>query len=181
MTTSSQPPAEPGSDAVTPADLEAVLAGTQVVGSWIAESLASVEAEVSMPQLRVLLLAASDPHLNLTAVAQALKVHPSNATRTCDRLVGAGLLDRRTSTVDRRHLDLNLTPAGRRLVDRVMQDRRTRIGRHMEALEPADRDCLVQAMKALADAAVADGATIGGEVGIVGEAGGNTAGGVGGC
>ena len=148
--TSSRKPAADGT--VEPADIDAVMAGTQVLGALIAESLAVAERQVSMPQLRVLLLAAGTTPLNLTAVAEDLGVHPSNATRTCDRLVKAGLLNRRTSQVDRRHLDLTLTPAGRRLVNRVMTHRRTRIRRLLATLPAADRAALAESLSALAAA-----------------------------
>jgi DNA-binding MarR family transcriptional regulator len=148
--TSSSQPAEDAT--VDTAAVEAVMAGTQVLGALIAESLAVAERHVSMPQLRVLLLAAREAPLNLTAVAEDLGVHPSNATRTCDRLVKAGLLNRRTSEVDRRHLDLTLTAAGRRLVNRVMTHRRKRIRQLLTTLSPEDRSALARSLSALAAA-----------------------------
>ncbi len=56
--------------------------------------------------------------MNLTAVAEALAVHPSNASRAVDRLITADLLDRQDAPHDRRSLTLTLTPAGKQLVDR---------------------------------------------------------------
>jgi DNA-binding MarR family transcriptional regulator len=109
-----------------------------------------------MPQLRVLMLAATQAPLNLLTVAADLGVHPSNATRTCDRLVRAGLLDRRTSTRDRRHLAMTLTPAGRRLVDRVLGYRRKHVERLLDTMSRADRMALVRSLGALAEAAEAD-------------------------
>ncbi|HKV22888.1 MAG TPA: MarR family transcriptional regulator [Mycobacterium sp.] len=50
--------------------------------------------------------------MNLAAVADDLNVNPSNASRTCDKLIRAGLLDRDVSELDRRHIDLSLTAAG---------------------------------------------------------------------
>jgi len=140
-------------------DAAAVLAGTQVIGSLIAESISQVETEVTMPQLRVLMLAATQAPLNLLTVAADLGVHPSNATRACDRLVRAGLLDRRTSTHDRRHLAMTLTPAGRRLVDRVLRFRRQRVVRLLERMSPEDRTALVRSLAALAEAARPDDAS----------------------
>lgn len=151
MTPASPKPLPEGA-AVDTATVEAVMAGTQVLGALIAESLAVAERHVSMPQLRVLLLASQEAPLNLTAVAEGLGVHPSNATRTCDRLVKAGLLNRRTSEVDRRHLDLTLTAAGRRLVNRVMTHRRKRIRQLLGTLSADDRDALARSLSALAAA-----------------------------
>lgn len=133
-------------------DVDAVLAGTQLVGSLIAESVASVGQQVTMPQLRVLILAGADGALNLAAVARDLGVHPSNATRTCDRLVSEGLLDRRTSATDRRHLALSLTPAGRRLVNKVMSHRRRRVEQLLNRMSPLDRGALARSLRSLVEA-----------------------------
>jgi DNA-binding MarR family transcriptional regulator len=146
-------PRDPGEHPGPAEDADVVLAGTQVIGSLIAESISRVEQEVTMPQLRVLMLAASQAPLNLLTVAADLGVHPSNATRTCDRLVRAGLLDRRTSTRDRRHLAMTLTPAGRRLVDRVLRYRRQRVVRLLDRMAANDRAALVRSLEALAEAA----------------------------
>lgn len=103
-----------------------------------AQSVAAVEDVVTLPQLRVLVMVASRGTLNLGAVAAGLGVHPSNATRTVERLVVAGLLNRRDDPADRRNLLLELTSAGRGLVDRVLNDRRAAIAGILERM-PADR------------------------------------------
>ena len=74
--------------------VEQVVRGTRAFGGMIAGSLASVDPPITMPQWRVLVLAEGEPQ-NVKGVAEDLGVHPSNATRLCDRLVRAGLLDRR--------------------------------------------------------------------------------------
>jgi DNA-binding MarR family transcriptional regulator len=79
-------------------------------------------------------------------------VHPSNATRTCDRLVAAGLLDRRDNPADRRHLLLTLTDAGRELVDAVMDRRRAAIGQILRAMPAADRAQLATVLTRFAQA-----------------------------
>ena len=53
-----------------------------------------VEDTVTLTQFRALVIIASRGPLHLAALADAMGVHPSNATRACDRLVAAGLLDR---------------------------------------------------------------------------------------
>ena len=54
-----------------------------------AQSLAEAEVSITVPQLRVLVTVSRNGPLNLNAVAAMLGVHPSNATRTCQRLVEA--------------------------------------------------------------------------------------------
>lgn len=133
--------------------VDVVVTGTLVLGAIIAESLAGVDSDVTMPQLRVLMLAAQEEPLNLGEVAVDLGVHPSNATRACDRLVRSGLLDRRTSTRDRRNVDLTLTVKGRRLVERVLEHRRSQVEELLSHMRPEDRNALAGSLSALTVAA----------------------------
>lgn len=139
-------------EAVLPEEqLEAVMEGTRAVGAVIAESMATAEDVVTMPQLRVLILASNAPQ-NVTAIAEDLGVHPSNATRTCDRLVKAGLLDRRPDTTDRRQVILTLTPAGELLLDDVMSHRRKVVERILARMRPEHRSMLAESLTAFAEA-----------------------------
>ena len=58
-----------------------------------------MEDTVTLTQFRALVIIASRGPLHLAALADAMRVHPSNATRACDRLVAAGL---RTAGTTRR-------------------------------------------------------------------------------
>lgn len=118
-----------------------------------ARSVAPVEDVVTPPQLGSLVMVASRGPLNLAAVAEGMGVHPSNATRACDRLVVAGLLDRRDNPADRRNLLLELTPAGHELVKRVMDQRRAAIAEILDRMPPSRRRALADAMRAFVAAA----------------------------
>ncbi len=133
--------------------LAAVLRGSRVVTAVVAASLEHSGDAVTILQLRVLVLAATRPGLSATDLAEALGVHVSSASRTVDRLVAAGLVDRRESTEDRRRLDLTPTPEGSRLLDEVMADRRSALSELLGRMSPEDRDHLARGMAALADAA----------------------------
>src|SRR3954470_22338495 len=85
-------------------EVEAAMAATRVLVALSARSIAGLDGRITLPQFRVLVMVASTGPVNLGAVARALGVHPSNATRACDRLVTAGLLDRRDDPDDRRNL-----------------------------------------------------------------------------
>lgn len=125
----------------------------QVLVGVTAQSVSAVEDVVTLPQLRVLVMIASRGPLNLNAVAQAMGVHPSNATRACDRLVNAGLLDRRDSPADRRNVSLDLTPAGRELVATMVAHRRAAIAGVLQRMTETRRRALVPALRAFAAAA----------------------------
>jgi DNA-binding MarR family transcriptional regulator len=132
--------------------VEAVMRAAQVLVAVVARSVAEVEDVVTLPQLRVLVMVATQGSMNLTAVAEGLGVHPSNATRTCDRLVMAGLLDRRDSPGDRRQLELTLTREGERLIASVLQHRREAIAEAVGRMPEAQRQQLATALAAFADA-----------------------------
>ena len=134
-------------------DVEAVLAATRVLVGVSAQSVTRHEDEVSLPQLRVLVMVASRGGVNLAAVATALGVHPSNATRAVERLVVAGLLHRRDDPTDRRNLQLELTERGRDLVGRVMDDRRAVILAILERMPADRRRALVPVLRSFAEAA----------------------------
>jgi len=138
-------------DEVQPAQVDAVVDATRVVGALIAESLAELDPPLTMPQWRVLVLASEAP-CNVTAVADDLRVHLSNATRLCDRLVDAGLLSRERSQRDRRHVMLTLTADGRRLHAAAMAHRRRRVERAMAHLDPEEQTKLADALTSLARA-----------------------------
>lgn len=134
-------------------DVEATMLAARALVAISAQSVAAVDDIVTPPQLRVLVMIASRDSLNLGAVARGLGVHPSNATRTCDRLVTAGLLDRRDDAADRRNLQLTLTDQGRRLVDEVMDRRRHAIAGVLERMPALQRAALVPVLTTFAEAA----------------------------
>lgn len=141
-------------------DVGAVMAATRVLVAVSAQSVAAVDGVVTLPQLRVLVMVASRGGLNLGAVAAGLGVHPSNATRAVERLVVAGLLDRRDDPADRRNLLLELTERGRALVERVMDERRASIAAILDRMPAGRRRSLVPVLRSFAAAAgeVPDGA-----------------------
>jgi DNA-binding MarR family transcriptional regulator len=142
-----------GPGIVEPAlDVEAVMAAARVLVAVSARSVAEVDDVVSLPQLRVMVMLASCGALNLTAVARGLGVHSSNATRACDRLVAAGLVERRDDPADRRNLVLELTEQGKLLVERVMDHRRAAIADVLSRMPPVNRPALVPVLQAFAAA-----------------------------
>lgn len=139
----------PGAD---PDQVDRVVRASLAFGGMIAGSLASVEPPVTMPQWRVLVLAEGEAQ-SIKSVARDLGVHPSNATRLCDRLVRAGLLDRRPLDHDRRQVSLTLTEAGRDFVERVFAHRRSTVARVLEELPVEQRTAVADAIDAFVTAA----------------------------
>src|SRR4029453_19273208 len=119
--------------------VETLLGASRIFGAITAESVVQVGEGVTLPQLRVHVLASQPGHLNATGVAEALDVHLSSANRICDRLVQAGLLDRRDLPRDRRNVELTLTRAGERLLETLNEHRREVFARILARLDAAGR------------------------------------------
>ena len=134
-------------------DVRAAMLATRALVAISARSVAAVEEVVTLPQFRVLVMVASRTGLNLGAVARGLGVHPSNATRVCDRLVEAGLLDRQDDPADRRNLQLRLTDRGRALVDGVMDRRAQAIAEVLDRMPALQRAALIPVLTTFAEAA----------------------------
>lgn len=132
--------------------IDSVLRASRAMVGIVAASIAEVDDSVTVPQLRVLVMVDTRGPLNLAAVAAGLAVNPSNASRICERLIKAGLLDRQESAEDRRNIVLSLTEAGRRLVNKVTRHRRTAITRVLRDMDPQDRELLKTALDKFANA-----------------------------
>lgn len=139
-------------DRVFAGDIEAVLAASRVLVGVAAQSLADVEDIVTLQQLRALMILVTRGPLHLTALAEEMGVHPSNATRACDRLVASGFLDRRDNPSDRRHLLLEPTPAGRELINGVVTRRRRAIKQILGRMSAGQRSQLAEALSQFAAA-----------------------------
>jgi DNA-binding MarR family transcriptional regulator len=136
--------------------LRVLMDAARVFAGITAESVAQVGESITLPQLRVLVLASSRPGSSISAVAEALDVHLSNATRICDRLVHAGLLERRESVADRRRVEVHLTPAGAAVVEAVAAHRRTAIHRLLRTMPSDDQRVLAAALGQFVTAATED-------------------------
>lgn len=139
-------------DGPTAEQVDAVMLATRVLVAVSAQSIAAIEDQVTLPQFRVLVMIASWGPQNLRTVAEGLGVHPSNTTRTCDRLVAAGFLSRRDNPADRRNLVLELTANGRELVEGVTRLRRDAIAAVLARMPRHSRDMLATALTGFADA-----------------------------
>jgi DNA-binding MarR family transcriptional regulator len=137
-----------------PADpVDALMELSRLMTAVVAHSLAVMERPLTVPQLRVLVLIGSQDSVNVSAVAEALGVNPSNASRTTDNLVRAGLVDRDTSDTDRRNVELTLSGEGERLLKELMDVRRAVFEKVIGRLGEQQRRQLSKAARAFTAAA----------------------------
>jgi DNA-binding MarR family transcriptional regulator len=134
-------------------EIDAVMLAARAIVAMTARSVAELDDRVTLPQLRVLVMVASRGPLNVAAVATGLEVHSSNATRICERLVLAGLLDRADDPSDRRNLVLELTAPGRALVEAMNASRRAAIAQVLDRMPASRRQGLAPRLRAFAQAA----------------------------
>ncbi|POX63186.1 MarR family transcriptional regulator [Streptomyces sp. Ru62] len=114
-----------------------------------------VDLPLSPHQLRALRALEAAPGLNLTALAERLGIGLPTASRLCDRLEAAGLLERSPRSRDRREVRLELTAHARRVLGDVARRRARALATALRRMGPDDRAALTQGLRALR--AVLDG------------------------
>jgi DNA-binding MarR family transcriptional regulator len=105
--------------------------------------------DLSAVQLRALTILQDNARGNLNGLAAAMGVTVSTASRLVDRLVAAGLVDRRPSPQTRREISLSLTPAGRGRLQRYDRLRIAEARARLEAVPPDRRDAVLAALEQL--------------------------------
>jgi len=131
-------------DAIT----DALLTASRLLVAISARSIALVDDTITIPQFRTLVILSNEGPVNLATLASLLDVQPSTIGRMVDRLVSAGLIDRRAHPTSRRELVAELTARGRRVVQKVTANRRNELARVVEKMPARERRGLVRALAA---------------------------------
>lgn len=131
--------------------VDALLLASRALVGVAARSLADID--VTLPQYRALVVVGTRPAGTVGDLAAALDIHPTTATRMCDRLVAKRLLRRAPASDDRRAVELHLTAAGRRLLQRVVDRRRRDLAAIVDRLGPEVTAANVAALSAFSEAA----------------------------
>jgi DNA-binding MarR family transcriptional regulator len=115
------------------------------------------EGEVTASQLSALASVSRLGPLTLGALAAVERVRPPTMTRIVGHLEAAGLVVRRPAPGDRRSARVELSPAGRELLDRSRTRKDAYLAERLAALTPAEVAVLRQAAAALERLLEADG------------------------
>jgi DNA-binding MarR family transcriptional regulator len=107
----------------------------------------AIEPTVTPTQLRVLAALADDGPRSVSAVASALGVAVSTASRLADRLSGAGLLVRQVGVDSRREVELALTRRGRTVAQRWADARVAVLADLLSELEEPARGAVEQGLR----------------------------------
>jgi DNA-binding MarR family transcriptional regulator len=130
--------------------VDALLSVSRLMVGLAARSLADLDADVTLPQYRALVVLASRGPQRVVDISAELGVNSSTGTRMCERLVRKGLIRRQRSDADRREVRLTLTEAGEDLVDDVTRARRSELVRIVDAVPEASHEPLAAALRSLA-------------------------------
>jgi len=133
--------------------VDALLSASRAMVALAARSVADLDADVTLPQFRALVVLGSRGPQRIVDISAELGVNPSTATRMCDRLVRKRLIRRYRSNTNRREVRLSLTQAGRDLVEEVTERRRAELARLVAEMPSSRLKPLVAGLRSFAAAA----------------------------
>ncbi len=107
------------------------------------------DAELTIGQLRVLLVLRHRQPMSVSALSATVRTSLGSGSALVDRLVRLGLVCRREDPGDRRIVLLELDEAGKALLDRLVARRRAHMRATLERLSPADRKVVARALRTL--------------------------------
>ncbi|MEO6125508.1 MAG: MarR family transcriptional regulator [Ilumatobacteraceae bacterium] len=136
---------------VTVAD--ALITASRALVAVAARSIAAINDDVTLPQYRAMIVLATHGSQTVGQLADALNIHPSTATRLCDRLVAKSLVLRQQDEDNRRETNITLADSGRKIVDGVTAFRREEIARIVGRIPVGLREPMISALTAFAEAA----------------------------
>lgn len=106
---------------------------------------------LTVPQFRTLCYLSTFDGSSLSAAADFIGLSLPAMSRLVDGLVGMGLVERRSSSDDRRHLRLSVTPGGAAAVDEARALAQAELSDAVQGLSPKQRQSLVSTMRVLRD------------------------------
>jgi DNA-binding MarR family transcriptional regulator len=116
----------------------------------LAEGLAAQGLQPGWFDLLAALRRSGRPYeLNPTQLMRATLLSSGGMTKRLDRLVEAGLVERRADPTDRRGVLVGLTPHGKAVVDEAFEAHVANEERLLRSLKPADRQALDNLLRRL--------------------------------
>jgi len=131
---------------------DAIIRASRSLVGIAVRSLRASDEEVTLPQYRTLVTLTYGGGRRLADLASSLGVSPSTATRMCDRLVRKGLITRTRDEIDRREVNLEVTPSGRQIVEGVIERRRADVRELLKLIPRSTRNQVVEALNVVSNA-----------------------------
>ena len=123
------------------ADRESLVQRFLELGEALYELLAptfsfdQIASDVTVAQLRVLVILRDGGPTTMSALAASARVVPSSATGIVDNLVGRGLVVRKADQMDRRRIICQLSPEGQQIVNSLWTQGRSQIESLLDAMD----------------------------------------------
>ena len=105
--------------------------------------------DVTMPQMKVLMLLGLHGSAPVSQLAQQMRVSPPNVTGILDRLEQHGWVRRTSDLHDRRVVRVVLTDEGQRLLDGIQEASAARTRARLAEIAPEDQEALRRGLRAL--------------------------------
>lgn len=118
------------------------------VNRFVRRQMCACQKDLSLPQFRTLVCVHQGPEASLSAVAHFLGSSMPTASRIVAGLVQKGLLVRH-GCADRRQVSLELTDAGRSLMERAWSGAQAGMEAKIHSLDARERAIVVDAMNVL--------------------------------
>jgi DNA-binding MarR family transcriptional regulator len=149
-------PAAPARAPQPPSDAESVAAavidGVPRLMRWIrAANRAGTARELTVPQMRALMLLRRSPGVGISAVAEHQGIGLASASALVDRLVRRGLVDRAQDPDERRRVVLTLTSDGSARLATAIEGTRHHLARALSERTPAERSAIAGSLALLLD------------------------------
>lgn len=100
--------------------------------------------------LVLVVLSTAGGALELRALRRRMQTSKANATEVLDTLTRRGLVERRRLVTDRRAVEVELTPLGQELVDRLFPEHTARVERTFAVLDEDEKRQLAHICRKLA-------------------------------
>jgi len=144
---------------------DATLTASRALLGVVARSVAAALEVVTLPQFRILVVLVGSGPIRIGALAERMHAVASTFSRTIDRMVTGGWVERSSSPDSRREVMIDASRQGRRLVDHVTDLRRREISAVLANMGEEDRDMVMVALSrfslAAGEPAVEDLLTLG--------------------
>lgn len=105
--------------------------------------------DLTVPQFRTMAYINRNPGASLSAAAEFIGLTLSSMSILVNGLVERGLVDRETSSQDRRRVNLTLTEAGTRNFGNVLRTTEERLADVVAEFSETDRRCVIDALELL--------------------------------
>lgn len=121
-----------------------------LVALWFS-AVEDVRPRLPPRQVRALRAVRRQPTLNVTALAEYLRIGLPAASRLCDRLEAAGLLRRCVQPGNRREVRLEVTAQGQRFLADITERLALRLSTAFDGVPAAQRARLAQMLRVFSD------------------------------